>query len=313
MAAGERTPVSSNPPSLKSPRPVVDEPTPMVGFPVSGTSERRPCLIALAGPLIGEVFALANADGFLIGRDQSAQLRLMEEGVSRRHAELMVDKGRVRLLDLDSTNGTWVGGVRVKTHLLNDGDRIRLGQTTVLKFTYHDPVEESFQRQLFEAALRDALTRAFNRRYFLQRLAAEMAFADRHRAPLGLLILDVDHFKTVNDTWGHLAGDAALQRVAEVILAKIRLDDVLARYGGEEFAVIARDTSIDGCMRLAERLRSAIIETRFEHEGRPIELRVSVGVAALPHPDYKTVEALIGAADEALYRAKNSGRNRVSR
>jgi diguanylate cyclase (GGDEF)-like protein len=301
--------ISSPPP----PRRTTEELTPVVGFPVYATAERRPCLVALAGPLIGEVIALAEPDGIVIGRDPEAHLRVMEEGVSRRHAQLRLDSGRVRLVDLGSTNGTWVGGIRVSSHLLNDGDRIRLGQSTVFKFTYHDPIEENFQRQLFEAALRDGLTRAFNRRYFLQRLAAEMAFADRHHAPLGLLMLDIDHFKTVNDTWGHPVGDAALQRVSEVIQSKIRLDDVLARYGGEEFAVIARDTTLDGCVRLGERLRGALVDAPFFHHGRPIELRVSIGVAAVPHPEIKDADGMVRASDEALYRAKNGGRNRVSR
>jgi diguanylate cyclase (GGDEF)-like protein len=308
MGAGQGH-ISSPPP----PKRITEELTPIVGFPVYATAERRPCLVALAGPLIGEVFALVEPDGMVIGRDAEAQLRVMEEGVSRRHAQLKLDGGRVRLVDLGSTNGTWVGGVRVSSHLLTDGDRIRLGQSTVFKFTYHDPIEETFQRQLFEAALRDSLTRAFNRRYFLQRLVAELAFADRHHAPLGLLILDIDHFKTVNDTWGHPVGDEALKRVTEVIQSKIRLDDVLARYGGEEFAVIARDTTIDGCMRLAERLRVALVEAAFLHDERPIELRVSIGVAAVPHPEIKDADAMIRAADEALYRAKHAGRNRVSR
>ncbi len=289
-----------------------DELTPVLAVPkyVPGSDGRRPCLVALSGPLIGEVFVIGA--GLVVGRDPSSHLRLIEEGVSRRHARFETEGQLTKVVDLNSTNGTWVKGERVKSRPLGDGDRIRIGQTTVLKFTYQDPLEEACARQLLEAALRDPLTRCFNRRYFLQRLAAEIAYADRHNAPLALLFVDIDHFKAINDSFGHPVGDTVLQRVTEVTASKIRIDDVLARYGGEEFAVIARDTTLDGAMRLAERLRAAIAESLITHQERPIEVRVSVGVAAIPHEELPDAESLIVRADEALYRAKRGGRNRVS-
>jgi diguanylate cyclase (GGDEF)-like protein len=305
------------PPGGITPKQIRPELTPQTGFPVfdpsGGAPVKRPCLVALSGPLIGEVFALSEPGGLLIGRDANAQVRLIEEGVSRRHAMLEAEGVVVWLTDLQSTNGTWMGGEKVEKRALTDGDKVRIGQTSVFKFTYHDPIEEQCQRQLLEAALRDGLTRAFNRRYFMQRLAAEIAYAERHRTPLGLLMIDLDHFKVVNDTWGHPIGDKALQKVSDVVLAKIRIDDVLARYGGEEFAVIARDTTLDGTLTLAERLRLAVVESLFEHQGRPIELRVSIGAAAMPHEDARDADSLVMLADEALYRAKRAGRNRVSR
>src|SRR5581483_6850222 len=149
--------------------------------------------------------------------------------------------GEVTIEDLKSANGTVVNGEPVgATAALKDGDKIRLGSTTILKFTYHDHLDESFQQQMYDAALRDALTKAFNKKYFLDRLETELAYAKRHAAHLSLLMIDIDHFKQVNDTYGHLAGDFVLSRIARIALGTVRTEDVFARYGGEEFGVICR-------------------------------------------------------------------------
>ncbi len=288
-----------------------DDLTPILSVPPHLLEKRHPCLLVISGPRIGEIVTIGER-GLVIGRGSSSDLRLIDEGVSRRHAQIEVSEGQARVLDLQSTNGTWVNSVRVTVHNLTDGDKIQIGQQTVLKFAYHDPTEEAYARQLLEAALRDPLTHCFNRRYFLQRLTAEHAYATRHQSPLSLLLLDIDRFKDINDTHGHLVGDAALERVAEVLLARIRADDVLARYGGEEFALIARDISLDGGKRLAERLRAGVEQTQLRHEGKQILMAVSIGIAAIPNDTIKDAPSLIARADEALYRAKNAGRNRVS-
>src|SRR5579871_5260762 len=237
MAPREDQPTPASVPRIVSERarPRGDELTPALAVPRYVPSDgKRPVLVALAGPLLGEVYVIQQA-GLVIGRDPTAAVRLLEEGVSRRHARFETVEGETRVVDLGSTNGTWVRGERIKTRALTDGDRVRIGQTSVFKFTHQDPLEEACARQLLEAALRDPLTRSFNRRYFLQRLAAEMAYADRHHTALSLLLIDLDWFKMVNDTFGHAVGDSVLLRVTEVVQAKIRIDDVLARYGGEEF------------------------------------------------------------------------------
>jgi two-component system, cell cycle response regulator len=290
-----------------------DENTPLIEMDVNPSPRRRGCLVVLAGPRVGEVFAREDApDGFLIGRDAAAHLRLVDEGVSRLHARIVLGSDGASLVDLDSTNGTWVSGKQVKQHRLVDGEKIRVGQTTAIRFCFYDDLEEECQRQLLEAALCDGLTRAFNRRYFLERLASETAYADRHHKPVALLLIDLDYFKLVNDTWGHVVGDRVLKKVADALQGSIRADDVLARYGGEEFVVLARDTALDGGVRFAERLRVMIADTQFEQQkGRPIEVRVSIGVAAFPDPAIPDAISLIENADKALYRAKRAGRNRV--
>ncbi|MDB4994123.1 MAG: domain/GGDEF domain protein, partial [Myxococcaceae bacterium] len=185
----------------------------------------------MTGAELGAVHRLPAGETVL-GRSLEAAIRLADEGVSRRHARIVVDVGRVFLQDLDSANGTFLNGEPCNVALIKDGDRIQLGATTTLKFTYADPAEEMFHRQLHAAALRDPLTGAFNRAYLDQRVESELAFAARHRSPLGLLMIDVDHFKAINDTYGHLAGDDVLRGLAQRVQTTLRTEDILARYGG---------------------------------------------------------------------------------
>ena len=213
------------------------------------------------------------------------------------------------LVDLRSTNGTFCNGERVQRHDLNDGDKISIGATTILRFTYQDQVDEHYQKKLFESALRDGLTATFNRRYFVDRLHAEIRFAVRHDKSLALLFVDIDHFKKINDVYGHVAGDEVLAGVARVMTATIRAEDVLARYGGEEFSVICREIDRDGARALGERLRAAVEAQRFEHAGKVIPVTISVGAAVERKID--DAHAFIAAADAAMYEAKRAGRNRV--
>jgi diguanylate cyclase (GGDEF)-like protein len=270
----------------------------------------RAYLIVLAGSNVGEMFRLDEGETFL-GRGQNATVRLNDDGISRRHARIFQQGGEVVIEDLKSSNGTVVNGVPVTLQLLKDGDKIRLGSTTILKFTYNDHLDESFQQQMYEAALRDGLTKAFNKKYFLDRLETEIAYARRHSAHLSLLMFDVDHFKRVNDTYGHLAGDYVLQRLAKVASSTVRTEDVFARYGGEEFGVICRGVPLPSAGVLGERLRSTVEQTVFEHEGARLPITISVGVAGHPEVQIENGVQLIAAADAALYEAKRGGRNRV--
>jgi diguanylate cyclase (GGDEF)-like protein len=164
---------------------------------------------------------------------------------------------------------------------------------------------------MYDAALRDALTKAYNRKYFLDRLETELAFARRHTSPLSLLMIDLDHFKRVNDTYGHLAGDFVLANFAKVALSALRAEDVFARYGGEEFGLLCRGVQLGNGGLLGERVRAIVEQSPFDYEGRRIPVTISVGVAAYPEINAETGLQLIAAADEALYQAKRTGRNRV--
>jgi diguanylate cyclase (GGDEF)-like protein len=194
--------------------------------------------------------------------------------------------------------------------VLRDGDKIQVGSTTILKFTYSDELEENFRERMLDAALRDGLTGAFNKGHFNQQLQSEVAYARRHATPLSLLMLDADHFKKVNDTYGHPAGDYVLASLAEIVHGAIRTEDLFARVGGEEFAVLCRGVGANQSLALAERLRSTVETFAFAHQGRRFRVSISVGVAAwFDQPNSAT--QLIADADEALYKAKSSGRNRV--
>jgi diguanylate cyclase (GGDEF)-like protein len=213
---------------------------------------------------------------------------------------------------MKSANGTLLNGQRVERAVLHDGDKIQVGSTTILKFTYADRLEEDFQQKMYEAALHDGLTRAYTKRYFLDRLPTEVAYARRHATPLSLLMMDVDHFKTVNDTHGHPAGDYVLVLLAQLISTALRTEDLFARYGGEEFVVLCRGVALDNAALLAERLRGRIEGAAFEYQETPIPVTISIGVASyVEQADAGT--KLIAEADAALYEAKRSGRNRVVR
>lgn len=268
-------------------------------------------LIVISGPHVGKMFKVDQSEA-TVGRSSKADMYVNDVGISRRHARLVAYGNDVFVEDMESANGTYLNGDRVKRRVqLEDGDKITLGSTTILKFTYHDRLDETFQKQMFDAALRDGLTGAYNKNFMLNHLNTELAFALRHGTPLSVIMFDVDHFKPVNDTYGHLAGDAILKRLAEISISTLRTDDIFARYGGEEFTIVSRGTTQERAAIIAERLRQIIDKTDFVFDGQHIPITVSLGVAGLPDTPAQTTDDLIGAADTALYQAKNSGRNRV--
>jgi len=279
--------------------------------PTGGVKRDRAYLVVLAGASVGEMYKV-DGDKTIIGRGQKAQVRLLDDGISREHAQLVVEGSKIFLEDLGSTNGTFCNGLKVDRRELADGDKILVGSTTILKFTYHDNLDEIFQKQMYESALRDGLTKAFNKKYFTDRLESELTFALRHDSPLVLVMFDIDHFKKVNDTHGHQAGDLVLSEISTLLSGALRAEDVFARYGGEEFAVICRGTDLTQASIVGERMRKAVEKHRFVHEGTPIPITISVGIAGLPDPAVKDATDLVARADKALYQSKHGGRNRVT-
>jgi len=181
----------------------------------------------------------------------------------------------------------------------------------VLKFTYHDKLDETFQRQMYESALRDDLTKAFNKKYFMDRVESEFAYAVRHNVPLSLVAFDIDHFKSINDSYGHPAGDYVLAELSSSILALVRVEDVFARVGGEEFSTICRGADAQQGLIVAERLRHAVENRAFLFDHKNIPVTISVGLASVPDPSIRDAMEFISAADQMLYEAKRGGRNRV--
>jgi two-component system cell cycle response regulator len=280
---------------------------------VGTLTNAKPCLTILTGSMTGQVFRVTRGEA-TIGRGSSVEVRVEDDGISRSHARIRSETaGRAFIEDMGSRNGTFVNGEKISGTLeLQEGDKIQLGRGTVLRFGFQDNLDESFHENLLSSALRDGLTKLFNKRYFLERLDSELKFAVRHKAALSLLMLDLDYFKRINDTLGHLAGDCVLQEIAAQLARAVRNEDVVARFGGEEIAIVLRAINVDNAMLMAERLRKLVESTVILFEGKELRATVSIGVAEFG-PNVTTPDQLVEAADKALYRAKHGGRNRVSR
>ena len=279
--------------------------------PHSIRTAQRPTLMMMAGNGAGRVIRI-DGDRTTLGRSKRATVELEENGVSRLHCAIVREKsGRWMIEDVGSTNGTLVNGGRITRIELTAGDRIQLGPEVVLQFGFYDDAEENLATKLYEAATRDPLTRAHNRRYLMERLSAEVSYATRHSQKLAVVMFDIDHFKRVNDVHGHAAGDVVLREVAYAVTQTLRNEDVLARYGGEEFVVLARGLTSKNCVLLAERMRVALEIRTVEAEGKRIKVTVSSGVATLEECPLPNVTSMLGLADARLYRAKAAGRNCV--
>ena len=275
----------------------------------AGDKERRACLTILTGSAAGQLFKCGKST-IVMGRSPQADLKLDDDGISRNHARLRCETGRSWVSDLASRNGTFVNGERIDGDVeLKDGDKIQVGRGTVLRFGFQDALDESFHENLLSSALRDGLTKLFNKRYLMDRLDSELKFAQRHETSLSLLLIDLDHFKKVNDTHGHLAGDAVLAHIAQVLTRAVRNEDVVARFGGEEFAIILRAIGLEPAVQMAERLRKNIEAAVVRCAAGELKATISIGVAGFPSTAAKTPEQLVEAADQALYRAKHDGRN----
>jgi two-component system cell cycle response regulator len=275
----------------------------------------RATLTILSGLNAGQILAL-DAFEHVIGRGTEADIWMEDPAISRLHARIARrPDARFSIEDLKSTNGTFVTGRRVEGRAeLQSGDRIQIGPNLILRFAITDDAEEELQRRLYESSTRDSLTRAYNRKYLNERLLAEIAHARRHKAQLALLMLDLDRFKDVNDSLGHLMGDMVLRVVASHVMRLIRLEDVLARYGGEEFVILVRSTHHKDAGKLAERVRSTVERLQITAPGgnKTISVTVSVGIASLAElPPEAGANDLVSTADARLYRAKAAGRNRV--
>lgn len=279
----------------------------LVALPI----ERRPFVVAMSGPREGALFALPPGGSLVIGRSEACEITLQDEGISRMHARITsVTGGRFVLEDLGSRNGTFVGNSRVTKRMLVADDLIRVGSYTSLRFCLLDAVEQDFQRRLATAAIRDPLTGSFNRRHFDERLATEVGLAKRHERPLSLVLFDVDDFKSVNDRFGHPAGDEVLKAIAAALDRNGRREDEVFRYGGEEFALLARETSREGAVLLTERRLATIRAVKVTiADGRVLTARASAGIATLTGD--MTGADLVDKADAALYAAKRSGKDRA--
>ena len=280
---------------------------------------RQACLVVISGLELGKKYTLDMAS-LVIGRSPKTDIQLDEEAISRNHAMLVNEGERILLRDLGSTNGTYVNDVPINEIALRDADQIKIGRT-IFKFLSGNNIEHAYHEEIYRLTTIDGLTQVFNKRYFMDNLEREMSRSFRYDRDLALIMFDLDHFKQVNDEYGHLAGDFVLKQVAQHINRNIRRDDVFCRYGGEEFALICPETEIAHAVRLAEKLRIQIADETFSCDGVEIPLTISAGVVGLTElrkksdvdpteGELRTVE-FIKLADDRLIQAKRAGRNIV--
>ena len=277
---------------------------------MSHSEVRKAFMVVLSGDRMGETFTL-NEGRTSIGRGLHADIRVNDEGISRTHAVVDLEGGVYYLSDAGSTNGTFSNGERVDKHVLQEGDKVQIGATSVLRFTFQDDADDDLQRSLYESALRDRLTGIFNRGYFNNRLESDVAFAMRHGKPLALVMFDIDHFRTINDTHGQAVGDEVLRQLSSRVQRTTRSEDIFARYGGEEFGLICRDVDALRASKAAHRIANLVRGEAFEIDSLSIPVSVSLGVADLAMLLQPSAKSLVEAADTALFVAKRQGRDRV--
>jgi two-component system cell cycle response regulator len=270
----------------------------------------RHLLVRARGAQLGQVLKLGQ-QSHRVGRANDCEIWLSDDGVSRRHATILFESGVYTIEDTGSANGTFVGGQKVERATLRDGDLIQFGPQAVFRYSVADEGQEQLLRQLYEASVTDALTGANNREHFDSQLRMELSFSRRHGTDLSVVMFDVDHFKRVNDTFGHPVGDEVLVEISKATRRLVRNEDVFARYGGEEFVLILRGIALDGARVVGERLRERIAELSIVTDKGPLKVTVSVGCASFASTPEATAESLVQLADKRLYAAKRGGRNRV--
>jgi diguanylate cyclase (GGDEF)-like protein len=279
----------------------------------------RPALVFLNGDLLAVPIPLER-DEVVLGRALEADVRINDTKVSRKHARINTipnnETGETDyvLTDLRAKNGTFLNGQKVSSETLQDGDKITIGEH-ILRFELLDEIDREYQYQIRRLLSHDDLTGLLSSRSFFSELRREASRADAEMSPFCVLMMDVDHFKQVNDTYGHLTGSKTLEEIGQCITETLRSGDAAARFGGEEFAAFLLDAELPQGIVAAERIRQAIEEREFSvlKHGKPIEkhrVNISIGIASFPHDSTDPIE-LVEMADSALYRAKREGRNRV--
>ncbi|CAN5815244.1 hypothetical protein BH20ACI4_BH20ACI4_14850 [soil metagenome] len=279
----------------------------------------RPALVFLTGDLIAVPIPLEREE-VILGRALEADVRVNDSKVSRRHARILTvvnsENGDTEYIlnDLNSRNGTLLNGQNASNAILTHGDKIIIGEN-ILRFEMLDEIDREYQRQIHRLLSHDDLTGLLSSRSFFSELRREAAKSRESKKPFCILMMDLDFFKNVNDTYGHLTGSKTLEEIGDCIMNNLRSGDTAARFGGEEFAAFLLDAELAQGLVAAERIRSEIENFEFSviRRGKPSEkhkITISIGVSSFPNDTTDPIE-LVEMADSALYRAKREGRNRV--
>jgi diguanylate cyclase (GGDEF)-like protein len=270
---------------------------------------RHACLVIIYGADLGKRIPLG--DIVECGRSMQSDIPLDDEAVSRHHARFAWSGSGFTVRDLGSTNGTYVNDAPVVERMLADGDQVKIGRT-IFKFLCGGNVELSYHEEIYRLMTRDGLTQVHNKRSFDEAFERELSRSRRYARHLSLVLFDIDHFKLINDSRGHLAGDAVLRQLAGAVATHIRREDILARVGGEEFALLLPEVMLENARAAAEKVRVLVEQTQFRFEDQAISVTLSFGVASARPGETIASAELYQAADARLYVAKNSGRNRVA-
>ena len=287
--------------------------------PIHPKRDLRPALVFLTGDLLAVPIPLEREE-VILGRALEADVRINDTKISRQHAQITTvfnaetKKTTYVLSDLISRNGTLLNGRKIVQEVLQNGDKIAIGEH-ILRFELLDEIDREYQRQIRRLISHDDLTGLLSSRSFFSELRRESARAQQENNPFCVLMMDIDYFKDVNDTYGHLTGSKTLEEIGLCITQNLRSGDVAARFGGEEFACFLLDAELTQALVAADRIRSEIEKHEFSvvRQGKFAKahrVTISIGIAAFPSDSSDPIE-LVEMADSALYRAKREGRNRV--
>jgi two-component system cell cycle response regulator len=271
------------------------------------------CLIVIHGKHLGKRIAL-DKDEVILGRAKDADVQIHEDSVSRKHAVIRRRQQDLAFVieDRNSTNGTFINMEKQAKSVLYDQDLISIGETT-FKFIAGDSLELAYHEELHKLATLDPMLQIYNKKFFLEYLEQKYYYSQLSQTKFSLVLFDADHFKRINDTYGHQAGDRVLQHIAATVKANLRASDIFSRYGGEEFSIVLPESDAGQARITAEKLRRVIESTGIRHHEADINITISLGVASF-RPGESTIRScreLIEHADSALYQAKEMGRNRV--
>ena len=275
---------------------------------IKGRGGNYNSLVMIYGENIGQKYDIAK-ERLAIGRGPDNDIILVDSEVSREHAVIEMHDGSVLIADNDSTNGTLVNDKDVLETVLANGDLIRIG-STIFKYLHGGDVESLYHEAVYQLTITDGLTQIANKRFLLDFLDKEFSRALRYNRPLSLVMFDIDLFKNVNDTWGHLTGDFVLTEIAYLLRKRVRREELFARYGGEEFMLVLPETELQGALHVAEQVREMVAQHKFIMDEERISITISLGVACM-NPEMKKLDSLVAAVDERMYQAKREGRDRV--